>query len=361
MITQKQLLCLLILSLTMNTFGFSKSLPFIAGQRDTWIGIIASALPALLWAYMLLRIRNNVSDNQIYTWIKHQAGSLIAFLCTSIIGLFLLISLYIGLTDVAHWIHVWFLPYTHYYIIVLMLSTAVAIGTLLGIRTLAIASGLLLPLLLLLFITLLLGLFKNLHPSELLPITENGWMPVHRAMLSTLIGMTDWILLFLLAPHSQGKMSYRTVYAMLVIQVIALAIPNIMSLSAFGLTEALQQRYPALGLWRLAGFGEHFSHIDSLSIPYFGAVALIRFSLLLFCFSRLFKMKRVNQTHWLIILTCLGAAVLSCLTSDNIQFTAFIVRWNDIAIGSSIALLATTLFLFTYRAKKETPIDAKQR
>ncbi|MBW7454795.1 GerAB/ArcD/ProY family transporter [Paenibacillus sepulcri] len=357
MISQKQLVSLLVLIICFNNFGVFKMMTMIHGQRDAWIGVLLSSIPALIWAFVLAWISHRMSSVTVQGWLKQRAGTFIGVLITAVLAVILMLNLYVNMTDLIHWVNIWFLPNTPNFIVVFIISVSVLLGSLLGLRTLAIAAGILLPIVVVLFVILLFGIFKFLHFYELVPLLERGWIPVRGSLLSSLAGMSDWFILIVLAPFvdTKSKINFKTIYALLLVHVITLVVPIVISLGAFGTIESIQQRTPVFEQWRLAKLGMNFSHIDSLSIIYFFSVSLIRQSLLLFAVCSLMPRKTMSPSVGVMIVIWLAISCVCLMSTNDLKFIQLSVRWHDLALGLGLGAAAMAFFILSFRRLKVKP------
>ncbi|MNZ83938.1 Spore germination protein [compost metagenome] len=135
-----------------------------------------------------------------------------------------------------------------------------------GIRTIALTSSILLP------IVLFLGYFvmgantKYKDYSMLLPILEKGWQPVIEGVFYTLAGLCELWIILLFQHHLRSRLRWWHLMLLGIFIVSMTMGPTLGGITEFGADEAAKQRHTAFEQWRILKVGELLQHVDFLSI-----------------------------------------------------------------------------------------------
>ncbi|RIW29360.1 spore gernimation protein [Bacillus salacetis] len=278
----RQLLLLLILATgLLNHVILIPSLLRAAG-RDSWIGVIAAFPISVLFLYLIYYIVKNSPPEGFYSLIKHRFGKVVYSLLTVPVLLFLFLSSYVTLKDLIIWLNAYFLADFSLFMITFVLVTACFFATLAGIKSMASASGLLLPLVILFGIMIAAINSSVKDPSLLLPIFSQGWNPVLKGMIYTLSGLLEIYIITLLQPFSQEAIKFRHLLVLLVILTGLILGPLSASIMEFGPVESTNFRYPAYEQWRILSIGEYINHLDFFALYQWLSGALIRIGLFMY-------------------------------------------------------------------------------
>lgn len=131
-----------------------------------------------------------------------------------------------------------------------------------GIRSMAISSGFLLPLVMLFGIFIAITNTSVKEPQLLFPLLADGYEPVIKGGIYTLSGLLEIYLVILLQPFSQARIKFGQLLVLLIILIGLILGPLTAAIMEFGPTEAVTYRYPAYEQWRILKIGEYISHLD---------------------------------------------------------------------------------------------------
>ncbi|MBO9600320.1 MAG: GerAB/ArcD/ProY family transporter, partial [Cohnella sp.] len=175
-----------------------------AAMRDAWISAILAIPLVLIWAAVIHKVMKLLNKESLYGWFSARYNKFVACSVIMPIVLMLVMSLYITVRDSCTWTKVTYLPNTPFLVTVTLFVLASMVGAMKGLRTIAIASGLLLPGVILfgLFVMNVNIQFKDY--SYLLPILSKGFDPVFRGTLYVLSGAVELIIILAFAPYIKG-------------------------------------------------------------------------------------------------------------------------------------------------------------
>lgn len=288
----RQLFLLLVLSTgLLNHVILIPNLLSAAG-RDSWIGVMVAYPIAIGFLWLIYYIVKNSPPDGFYSMLRQRLGKMVSIMLALPVMLFLFSSSYVTLRDLMIWLNAYFLSDSSILMITVVLIIACFITTLSGVKYMALASGFLLP------SVVLLGIFISLtnttlkDPNLLFPILVDGYTPVFKGVIYTLSGLLEIFVVILLQPFSQKPIKFRQLLILLTAFTGLILGPLTASLMEFGLMESVNYRYPAFEQWRVLGIGEYISHLDFFALYQWLSGALIRIGLFMYLLGTFFTTKK---------------------------------------------------------------------
>lgn len=322
-------------------------------KRDAWLSVLATIPPYLAWAAALYYIIRKTDQQPLLPWLEEHFGKAVSLLCRALFLVYVFFICALTLKETAMWAHASYLPRTPQIVLSAALVLLCAFAVHSGIRAIAIASGILLP-----FVVIFgdVVMSSNLHEKQyayLTPLFEHGWLPVMRGSMYIGGGLAELILILLMQHHLKKKMKFWPL-ALLSLFLIGLVFgPVTGAISEFGPAEAAKLRYPAYEQWRLVTIGKYVKHVDFLSIYQWLSGAFARISLSLYFMMELLIPARQekSRTIWLAVLSILVASLIALPVSD-MQYLFFLqhvyLPWS-LWIVTGVLLV---LFLMVFISKK---------
>lgn len=318
--------------------------------RDAWMGVILTSFIQLIWLYIFYLIMKRTNQQSIFSWFKERFGTIIGWIFIIITTCYFFLLAMIMLRETTTWINVTYLPQTpkiFVSIVIVILCVYIAFN---GIRSIAIVSGILLPLVWILghFVATTNLQFKDY--SLLTPLFVNGYMPTMKTMIVASGGFMEMIVLIFFQHHIRRKISYLHI-VLLGLLLAGLTLGPLMgAIANFGPVLAKQYRYPAFEQWMLVTITKYITHIDFLALYQWLAGAVIRIALFLFIISDSISFK--NSSRRLLFLVLLGASlsVLSLTPAIDRQIELYVL--GNYALACLIFLLSLSLAIFLATAFK---------
>jgi hypothetical protein len=196
-----------------------------------------------------------------------------------------------------------------------------------GIRVIAIMSGVLLP------VVILLGIFAGVanYPEKnfnlLKPYLEFGWHPVLNGMIYAGGGFIELVVLVAMQRHL--KVTIRPwamgVYALLMVYIMLG--PLIGAITEFGPFEAAKQMVSPYEQWRLVKLGTYVEHVDFFSIYQWLSGACVRVSLSIFLCLDLLRIRRKELKRRLILLIAISYIILALFPVNEYSFYLWLYRY----------------------------------
>ncbi|PFA67744.1 spore gernimation protein [Bacillus sp. AFS015802] len=288
----RQLLLLLILST--GLLNHVMLIPNIlrAAGRDGWISILASYPILLIMSLFIFYIIKHSPKEGFFHLLQQKWPRWAVLLFSLPIGLFLFSSAYITFVDLILWLSAYFLADVPSFIVWSGILIICFLITWAGIKHMAIASGILLPLVMIFGFFIAITNTNLKDPSLLFPILSDGYQPVMKGMIFVLSGLLELYLIVLIQPYSEGKIKFHHLIVLGLIFMGLMFGPLTASIMEFGPVESANLRYPAYEQWRILSIGEFITHLDFFALYQWLSGALIRISLFMFLLGALLLKKK---------------------------------------------------------------------
>ncbi|MNJ46207.1 Spore germination protein [compost metagenome] len=327
-------------------------------HRDAWFSVILSIIPFIFITFLIAFISSRTGGMSLADWLENKYGRMISILFKAISSIYFLGTAWFALFDTIMWTKVTFLPYTP------MIATAVGLMLIcllaarLGVNSMAYASGILLPLVVILgfYVGFVNVQFKDYN--QLFPLLENGWAPPIKGVIYACTGLFEIFFILFLQPYLKSPLTKRH-FVILGFILIGLTLgPLTGSIAEFNPYEASLQRYPAYEQWRIAGFGKYVSQTDFFSIYQWLAGVTVRISVALFIATDIWKISKKQQRNTLLLLYTVALTLLCLCTFTDIQFQNLMIRFV-FPFNTFLILIVTLLLAFAVliaSPKKGQPI-----
>ncbi len=321
----RQLLLLLILSTGLLNHVMLIPSILLAAGRDGWVSILFAYPILILMTFLIYYIVRNSPKEGFYRLLQEKWPWWAVLLYSLPMGLFLLSSAYITFVDLILWLSAYFLADVPSFVIVGGILIICFLITWSGIKHMAIASGMLLPLVMLFGFFIAITNTNMKDPSLLLPILSDGYAPVMKGMIYVLSGLFELYLIVLIQPYSEGKIKFHHLIILGLLFMGLMFGPLTASIMEFGPIESTNLRYPAYEQWRILSIGEFITHLDFFALYQWLCGALIRISLFMFLLGTLLIKKKSQYRISLkvlipIFIVFLGLVVINIDTYDFYMF-----------------------------------------
>jgi spore germination protein KB len=271
-----------------------------AARRDAWLCELAALCIALLWvAFPLYGVSKRLERRRFDAWLQELMPALLAKAVTGIFLVFLLLSGFETLIITASWTATTYLPNTPPMVVCGVFLALCLFAAYSGLRTIAYASCILLP-----FVVLLGDFVMSVNMPHkdyrfLLPMLEHGFSPIVTGMFYALTALSElYALLFFQHHVSRPFKRWQLVTLVLFLALLAVG-PATGAISEFGPVEAEKMRYPAFSQWRLVSIGKYIEHVDFFAVFQWLSGAMVRLSLSIHILSEFGASKRFKP-GWLL-------------------------------------------------------------
>ncbi|MBT2763567.1 endospore germination permease [Paenibacillus sp. ISL-20] len=320
--------------------------------RDAWMGTLLTMILHIGWVYILFFIMKRTQQQSIFAWFKDGFGPVIGWIFVSIMTLYFFWMSMVILRETTTWIQVTYLPQTPKMVVsltIILLCVYVANN---GIRSIAIISGILLP------IVWVLGHFvavSNLQYKDytlLTPLFVEGYTPMLKSMIVAGGGFMEMIVLIFLQHHMKRKMKYLSIVILSVLLGGLTLGPLMGAIATFGPVPAMESRYPAYEQWMLVTITKYITHVDFLALYQWISGALIRISLFLFIMADGISFKKSKRRFWYLLGIGVALSGLSLIPVIDRQVELFVLGKYSIAfLGFVSALTLFIAIMVTFKPK----------
>lgn len=353
----RQLFLLLILSTgLLNHVILIPNLLSAAG-RDSWLSVILAYPISLIFLWIIYFIVKNSPNEGFFSMIRQRLGKAFSIILSIPVMLYLFISSYVTFRDLMIWLKAYFLADSSVLMINVFLILVCFIITLLGVKSMAISSGFLLPLVVLFGVFIAITNTSEKDPSFLFPLLADGYSPVIKGVVYSLSGLLEVYLVILLQPFSQEPIKFRQLFILLTFITGLIFGPLSASIMEFGATEATRFQYPAYEQWRILSIGEYISHLDFFALYQWLSGALIRIGLFMYLLGTFFSNKKKHYRLNPKLVGILYILLLGVLTIniDNYLFYHMIYKFFLPAcmVFFLLQILLSALILFVLKKRDE--------
>ncbi|MDP1420731.1 endospore germination permease [Peribacillus simplex] len=330
-------------------------IPFLlsTGGRDSWFFSILTIGLIPIWVYILSRIIKNMNNQSLTDWLENRFGKHIKNIVLFFIVIYL-ISLVLATTkETVDWITTSFLFETPSLAIIIPFTLLCIFLAHSGMRSIAICSSVLLPIVVILGIFVATGNIPTKDYSHLLPLFENGYFHGVKTFQYSGYGLTELILIAFFQEKLSDTISRKTLVFLCLGLVFLLLGPLTAALAEFGPTLAEAMRYPAYEQWRLLTIGKYIEHTDFFSIYQWLAGAYIRVSLALFLITEVFNRKTNQMKVGILFAVGFLMVVISIVPYSNFKFLHVSQTFYYPGAFYFLLLLSAFLFIGTFISSKE--------
>ncbi|MDH6669363.1 spore germination protein (amino acid permease) [Paenibacillus sp. LBL] len=325
--------------------------------RDAWITILLSAFLFMPWILLIYGIIKKIGDRTLTQALDESSGKWARIIVMGMSGLYFFSFSFYTLKEVIDWTKSTYMIQTPVIATALVLMLLCLVSVNHGIKTIGVSAGILLPFVVLLGIFVSIANLKVKNYNYLLPILEDGFMPILSGIPVMFGGLSQIFLILFLRPHLQKKPRFVTVLLIHLIFIFLTFGPTIGGIAEFGPEEMKLQRYPAYEQWRLVKLGKFVEHVDFFSIFQWlsGAYVSISICIYLLCEALLPKTKR--RTGVLAISTLL--IILCASPISNLKMYYAMADYFMPVSAVYLTVLCLLMFFLIHKQQQANSITAK--
>ncbi|MGO4496166.1 endospore germination permease [Paenibacillus sp. 2RAB27] len=357
-ITSLQLYMIVIISIAITNHVLLIPVLLHYGKRDSWVGATLSLVPMLIWTCLLYFLVRRSKQGNLMDWVRMRTGKWITHLVQLTIILICFSHTVVTIKDVTMWTHISYLPRTPILIIELMFVLFCFFAAREGIRVIAIASGVLIPGVVVLGYFVMGANFQYKDYTLLTPLFTHGYGPTVMCMLLSCSASFEILSVLIMQHHVRTRIRLRGLL-ILTTCVIGLTIgPLTGAIAIFGPFEAADLRYPAFEQWRMVTMGKYISHLDFLSIFQWISGASMRTSIMMFIMVDMLSItKKSTRTKYLVWIS-LGLIAASMYPLSDNQMVHILQNYYYtfmFVVGLCLSLFLLLVAMLPIRRKEKLP------
>lgn len=291
--------------------------------RDSWVSTLLAGVILFGWVLLFYFIMRRTGQSHLQLWLSRRWGSVLAKIFAALVSLDYFLAGTTTLKDVANWANVMYLTKTPNFIIVLAFALVGFYAACSGIRSIAIANGILLPFVVIFGFFVMFSNIPRKDYSLLFPVMEHGFVPVAAGMLYAGAGFSCLHTILFMQHRLNTKIKLSALVWIGLIMIDLTLSPLTGALAEFGPFEAARQRFPAFEEWRLVTFGHYLEHVDFLSIYQWLVGAFVRISLAMYLIAETMNVVKGKKRLWTLIISAALMVVLTQIPFSDMKFMWF--------------------------------------
>ncbi|WP_088014190.1 endospore germination permease [Gottfriedia acidiceleris] len=253
-----------------------------SSHRDSWVTVVASILPFLIWTTLVLFLYKKFNKEDVLSIMYKVFYKPIVYILSTFFVLYFLLSAFITFRFTLIWADINYTQDIPIFIVVFLISLVCFYAAYKGIRTIGTLAFIILPLVVLFGFLVGIGNIKNKNYSLLFPIFENGYHDFFHGFIYTCSGFFEIIFLLFLNSYVKDQVKVKWLIVVTFILFMLIFGPLVGAITEFGSIEAEKMRNPVYEQWKLLTLGVNLTRLDFLSIFQWLSGAFIRISLNLF-------------------------------------------------------------------------------
>jgi len=279
-----------------------------SSKRDSWVSVMFSFVPMLLWAIMIYYLNKRLENKNIYTLLK-SLNPFISYFIRILFIIYFILTAFITCKYTGFWAKSNYTFQVPYIVIALSFIVLCYFGSSKGIKTIAAIAIFLLPPVVIFGVLVGIGNMKVKDYTLLFPLFENGYRGLFLGIMYTCASFFEMFYLLFLTPFLKSRMHIKK-FLLVTVIIFGLALgPLVAAIAMFGPEEASKLKVPAYEQWKVLTLGVNVTRLDFLSIFQWFSGAFIRVSLSMFIAAH-FISQHKNKGALLSLYAILAVAVL---------------------------------------------------
>jgi spore germination protein KB len=313
-----------------------------ASHRDSWIAVVGSIVPFLIWILLLFFVYKKMKDENIISLLFKVINKPIAYIISYLFFLYFLMTAFITLKYTLYWANANYSQEVPSFVVILLFTVICFYASFKGIHTISTMAILILPLVVFFGFLVGLGNVKNKNYSLLFPIFENGYGNFFHGFIYTCSGFFEILFILFLTSYLKDKLKIKWLILISIFLFILILGPLTGVITEFGAVEAQKLKNPAYEEWKLLNLGLNITRLDFLSIFQWISGGFIRISLSMFIANLIIN--HIGTKKWSLPVFYLFLLIGVLIPWNASSFIFFIQ--NYYLPFNLIFLLCTMIFLF---------------
>ncbi|CAG7632269.1 hypothetical protein PAESOLCIP111_03363 [Paenibacillus solanacearum] len=358
----KKIPAILLYAVFMTSVGISNHVLLIPvllqiGKRDSWISSTAAVIPVLVWVFVLYAVVKRGGGGNVTELIRHTYGKVVSVFLMMLVIAYCIENALVSINDFVTWTNISYLPQTPRMAVMISFVALCFFAAYFGILAIAIASGILLPFVILLGHLVMASNMQFKDYSLLFPLFTHGYRNALDDVLVTCGALFELVLVVFLQQHVSSRLRLSSLLLLSVMLVGLTVGPLTGAIAIFGPFEAAALRYPAFEQWKMVQMGKYISHLDFLSIFQWVTGSFIRVSLLIYLMLDVTGLRRGRLRTGLLTVLGVMFTLAEFIPWNDALFFDYLLHWHfygKFAFNLFLTVLLLGLLFFARsRSKKE--------
>lgn len=314
-------------------------------KRDSWMCPIFALAFGILWVSFPIYGTMKRLKEPLVAALERITGKFGAWLFKIPLCLVLFSVALNTMVDTTSWAKTTYLPQTPTLVITAATALIVIYAASSGIRTIAFASAVLLPFVIMLGDFVLTANMPHKDYSYLRPVLEHGWGPIWQGSLLSACSLTEMYGLVLYGHYLKRRFKWYHLLILAVMLSLLTIGPVTGAVTQFGPAEAERMRYPAFSQWRLVQIGKYVEHLDFFAIYQWISGATVRMGLSLFLITDMLGLRNGAKKAWTHLILFLLLVPIAEVMSGHMVMYRQLSRYFFPATGGAVAVVGTAAWL----------------
>ncbi|MCE7791932.1 endospore germination permease [Salipaludibacillus sp. CUR1] len=312
--------------------------------RDGWISVLFSVGVHAFWLLLIWRVMHTMNGKSLNDWLEERVGKTVSILFGISITVVLVFLSAVTLIEVGQWTRITYLPLTPAWVIVGSIALLCLLTSLSSLRTIALITGVLLPVIIFLGLFVALANIPNKDYSLMRPVLEFGFPRVIQGMVFPSSGFGELVVVLFVQHQIKNRLKYWHLLLLTMFLGFLTIGPYIAGIAEFGTDEAARLRFPAYEQWALITLGRFIENVDFLAIYQWVSGTFIRVSFLMYLVTQVLPVKRLKLKVMTLTVLYGLIIVLSELPESDMQY--LLIVKSIFFPGSLIYFVLLTVLLF---------------
>ncbi|HHV98660.1 MAG TPA: endospore germination permease [Clostridiaceae bacterium] len=342
---------MVILFCTQVFLDFPRTMVENAGNAG-WILVIYVTIIVLLLFAIMSKLYSRFEGMDILDISEYLAGNVGRIIAGMVFLVYFVFILSVVLREYAENVKTVSLPTTPIVYIMCFFAISMIVGAYAGIEALVRTSAVSVPVIIVAYISILLGVSQYFDITNLFPILGTGAKDIFINGIPKISFFSAISVLFFIAPFVKTYKNFKSVgYISIIIAGIGLTLSSLVYMLVFPYPASLENVLPLYTLARLINYGRFFQRIETIFVVIWDTVAMLYLSTVLFLtvyvFKKTFKLvyyKPLIIPFTLIIVTVslIPQSYMSVVELENRYFRRII--WTVSFAFITLIMLAAILF-----------------
>jgi spore germination protein KB len=267
------------------TFIVSTSILLLPGAeagKDAWLATMLGLIPGLITVTSLAILAKKFPQKTVGQYVETILGKYLGKLIMATILLYLISLTALSLRDLGQFTSAVILPATPLYVIIFTATMVGIYGARRGLEPIVRVNEIFLPILLLSVFFIMVLSYPNMDKNNLLPILDNGIVPVIKASIEPADWLGESILLAMVIPFiSQKDKIIKISLLGVLLAGLLLTVVALLTIAVYS-DVASNLSYPFLNVVRLITIGRTIERLELLIVPIWILAVYIKTSFLLY-------------------------------------------------------------------------------
>jgi len=345
----------ILLTMTVGLANHVTVIPLLlqTAKRDAWISVIAAFILFAAWIWIPFAITKKTRQANLVDWLKNHTGIWFTRIIQFAAAIYIGCIAFISLKETVTWTKVTYLPQTPVIIIAAALTLLSCYTASKGIQSIAIAAGILLPMVIVLGYFVMAANFQYKRYNLLFPMMTSQLSAIAQCTIYIGGGFIELIIILFMQHLLSRPLKWGHLFALLSVICGLTLGPLTGSIAAFGPEEAANLRYPAYEQWRLVTIGEYIAHVDFFSIYQWLSGSFIRIALSIFLIVELFQIRLPRRRQLSINLISLCLFILCMLPVSDMTFVAYIHNYYTVTFYAALVISLVLITLVALKSRQK--------